>query len=56
LLKIENQFPINILCFLWAIGARFGLWPAYIKKLLGIPTLPVIKASYAKIGNLISAQ
>jgi len=36
--KIEIQFPLNNLRFLWLIDTKLGVWEAYIRAQLGIAT------------------
>jgi len=52
--KIEIQFPLNNLSFLWQSDARHGMYIAYIKRQLGIATqiaVIKVKVTVAKIEN-----
>jgi len=54
LLKIEIQFSLYNLRFLWSIDAILVFWVAYIKRQLGIATQVAvikIKVTIAKIKN-----
>jgi len=59
LLKIKNLFLLNILCLLWLINIKLGVWVAYVKRQLGIATqvsVIKVKVTVAKNKNLVSAQ
>jgi len=59
LLKIEIQFPLNNLSFLWLIYTKLAVWVAYIKTQLGIATqvsVIKVKVTVTKNRNSVSAQ
>jgi hypothetical protein len=56
LLKIEILFPLNYLNLLWPIGAKLGVWVAYINRHLGIATkmyVVNVKVAVAKNRNSV---
>ena len=57
MLKIEIQFSLIHLSFLWLVDARLGVWVAYIKRQLGIATkmsVIKVKVTVAKNRNSVS--